>query len=76
MIDRSNDKTTERQIKDEILKNESILLSSIQKACDSGLFDYKDYKWIRKLLLNIDFKVCNIIAAAKLEKISTDELAR
>ncbi len=42
MIDRSNDKTTERQIKNEILKNGNTLLSSIRKACDSGLFEYRE----------------------------------
>ncbi len=63
--DISDNKIVERQIKDEILGNADVLLESIKKACDSGLFEYKDHKWIRKFLINFDFKVCDTIAASK-----------
>lgn len=61
--DISDNPIVERQIKDEIQKNAEVLLASIQKACDSGLFERKDHKWIRKFLINFDFKVCDIIAS-------------
>ncbi len=65
MNDISDNKALERQIKDEILKNADALLASIKKACNSGLFERQDYKWIRKFLINFDFKVCDIIADTK-----------
>ncbi len=61
-----DNKIVERQIKDEILENADVLLTSIKKECNSGLFGYKDYKWIRKFLLGFDEQVCNILASSKL----------
>ncbi len=64
MNDISDNKIVERQIKNEILENADVLLASIRKACDSGLFEYKRCKWVRKFLINFDFKVCDIIASS------------